>query len=141
MGIFMKTKNNVVLTALFFLAVTSSYGNGMDVPPSSMTQVVDGTRAAMAVVMGYAGIRYLYTVYMQQMHPPTPMPRGFSNPAFRFLSTFFGAAIVQQFTVNVASNPVVMRLWQPPIMLPRQKVSEECNSEDPDQNLLENMKD
>lgn len=77
----------------------------------SARQGVDRIRGLTAVVMGFAGIQYLRNIYMQQMYLQGPLPRGFRNPAFRWLSAFFSSAITQQAVVNVFFNPELMRLW------------------------------
>lgn len=84
----------------------------MERPPGREDHMIEQIRFFTASSMIFAGIRYLQTVYGQQMHPPTPMPRGFRNAAFRYLTMFFTSAGVQQAAVNIAGNPQRFRLQE-----------------------------
>ncbi len=102
----MSVKHYMLLTVFFTF---SSLTTPMERPPDQ--RVHDHIRAGTALVMAWAGLNYLRTVYHQQMYPQQHTLRGWRNPAFRFLSTFFGSAITQQVNSNIVANPEVRRLF------------------------------
>jgi hypothetical protein len=97
-----------------------NYSWGMEQPPSqSVTHqnsidqtVIDKTRAITGGAMIVSGTQYLRSVHAQQTNPVrSPSAVGFRNPAFRYLTLFFGAAAVQQAVVNIVSNREIGRAF------------------------------